>query len=167
MGLYQLKTLTLSNNNLSDINPKLSLIDNLTRLSLEGNPLRSIKPNMRNKNAVEFKKYLKNRLDDEVINKEEQKQATALGIPGASKMGQEDPWDIWLREFVIGNMNLDLKNKGITHFSPRLWNDYSHLRNLDLSNNPEIGKIGIPEEFGLMRSLQNLRITSCGIDKLP
>ena len=71
--LYQLKTLTLSNNNLSDLNPKLSLLDSLQRLTLEGNPLRSIKPTMRTKGAVEIKKFLKMRLDDEVLFNEETK----------------------------------------------------------------------------------------------
>jgi Leucine-rich repeat (LRR) protein len=71
--LYQMKTLTISNNNLNNINPKIALIDSLLRLSIEGNPLRSIKPAMRNKNAVEFKKFLKNRLDDEAIFTEEKK----------------------------------------------------------------------------------------------
>jgi len=71
--LYQLKTLTISNNELSDINPRIALLDNLQRMSIEGNPLRSIKPSMRLKGANEFKKYLKNRLEDDTIQLEEQK----------------------------------------------------------------------------------------------
>mmetsp|Transcript_580 Transcript_580/g.661 ORF Transcript_580/g.661 Transcript_580/m.661 type:complete len:101 (+) Transcript_580:851-1153(+) len=69
--MYNLKTLKISNNNLSNINPKISLIDSLVRIALEGNPLRSLKPAIRNAGAVELKKYLKMRLDDEVIVKEE------------------------------------------------------------------------------------------------
>lgn len=42
-------------------------------MSIEGNPLRSIKPAMRNAGAAEFKKFLKNRLDDEALFKEEKK----------------------------------------------------------------------------------------------
>jgi Leucine-rich repeat (LRR) protein len=71
--MYHLKTLKISNNNLSDINPKLSLLDSLMRLSIEGNPLRSLKPAMRNAGAVELKKFLKMRLGDEEILKEEKK----------------------------------------------------------------------------------------------
>jgi Leucine-rich repeat (LRR) protein len=94
----------ISNNNLNNINPKVALIDSLQRLSIEGNPLRSIKPAMRNIGAVEFKKFLINKLDDDAIYQEEKKQAKALGTPGASKMQeQDDPWDILLREFVVGN----------------------------------------------------------------
>jgi len=51
---------------------------------LEGNPLRSLKPAIRNAGAVELKKYLKMRLDDEVIAKEEKQQAKVLKVPGAS-----------------------------------------------------------------------------------
>ena len=65
--MYQLKTLTISNNDLSDINPKLSLLDSLVRITIEGNPLRSIKPAMRNAGAVQLKKFLKLRLDDSEI----------------------------------------------------------------------------------------------------
>jgi Leucine-rich repeat (LRR) protein len=168
LGLYQLKTLTISNNNLSDINPKIALIDSIQRMTIEGNPLRSIKPSMRNKGANEFKKFLKNRLEDEDIAKGEKKQAVALGIPGHSKMGEEeDPWANLFRDHLQGNSTLDLKGKDIKTWSPRLWIDYSHIKTLDLSNNPGLGAIVVPEEFGLMRSLQNLRLHQCGIDKLP
>ena len=62
--LYNIKTLTISNNNLSDIDPKISLIDSLVRINIEGNPLRSIKPAMRNAGANELKAFLKMRLGD-------------------------------------------------------------------------------------------------------
>ena len=76
--LYQLKTLKISNNDLSDINPKISILDSLVRIALEGNPLRSIKPAMRNAGAVELKKFLKLRLADDEIIKAEQNQAIVL-----------------------------------------------------------------------------------------
>ena len=47
-----LKTLKISNNELGDINPKLALLEELVRINIEGNPLRSIKPAMRNAGAV-------------------------------------------------------------------------------------------------------------------
>jgi hypothetical protein len=43
------------------------------------------------------------KLDDEELFREETKQAKKLGVPGASKIGEEDPWDVLLREFVISN----------------------------------------------------------------
>ena len=76
--LYKLKSLKISNNDLSDINPKISLLDSLDRLNIEGNPLRSIKPSMRNTSAGELKKYLKARLGEDTIAKEEYRQAVAL-----------------------------------------------------------------------------------------
>jgi Leucine-rich repeat (LRR) protein len=62
--LKQLKTLKVSNNNLSDINPRISLLPCLVRINIEGNPLKSIKSTMRNAGAEQLKKYLKNRLDE-------------------------------------------------------------------------------------------------------
>lgn len=53
---------------------------------------------MRNANADQLKKYLKMRLDEGDVYKEEQKQAVIKNIPGASK--DYDPWDILLREFI-------------------------------------------------------------------
>lgn len=70
-GLNHLKTLTLSNNDLSDINPRLSLMPNLVRINIEGNPLRRIKPAMRSAGAVELKKYLKMRLEENDVKAEE------------------------------------------------------------------------------------------------
>jgi Leucine-rich repeat (LRR) protein len=69
--LYKLKSLKISNNDLSDINPKISLIDSLDRMNIEGNPLRKFKPSMRNTTAGELKKYLKSRLGEDTIAKEE------------------------------------------------------------------------------------------------
>ena len=49
--LRQLKTLKISNNDLADISPRLSLLQHLVRINIEGNPLRSIKPAMRGAGA--------------------------------------------------------------------------------------------------------------------
>ena len=68
-----MKTLNISNNNLSEINPKLSVLDNLARLSIEGNPLKSLKPAMRTAGAKVLKEFLKTKLNDADIAKEEQK----------------------------------------------------------------------------------------------
>jgi Leucine-rich repeat (LRR) protein len=62
--MQKLMTLTISNNELSNINPRISLLNNLVRLNIEGNPLRSIKPAMRSANAVVLMKYLKLRLEE-------------------------------------------------------------------------------------------------------
>jgi len=119
--MYKLKTLKISNNDLSDINPKISLLDSLVRMSIEGNPLRSIKPSMRQTGAVELKKYLKARLEDDTIAEEEQRQAIALHVPGASTAGPQDEWDVYLREFCINGVQLDLRGKDLKAISPKLW----------------------------------------------
>lgn len=119
--LYKLKVLKISNNDLSDINPKLSLIDSLDRMNIEGNPLRKFKPSMRNTTAGELKKYLKSRLGEDTIAKEEHRQAVALHIPGATQQNQTDEWDIYMREFCINGVQLDLKGKEIKFISPKLW----------------------------------------------
>ena len=72
-SLYHLKTLSISNNELADVDPRISVLDSLTRIALEGNPLRSLKPAVRSAGAVELKKYLKNRLGDKEIAAEERK----------------------------------------------------------------------------------------------
>ena len=59
-----MKTLKVSNNDLSDINPRISLLPNLVRINIEGNPLKCIKSTMRNAGAEQLKKYLKMRLDE-------------------------------------------------------------------------------------------------------
>ena len=51
-SLYQLKTLTISNNDINNLDARLALLPDLLRLNIEGNPLRSIKPALRSANAV-------------------------------------------------------------------------------------------------------------------
>ena len=61
---------------------------------------------------------------------EEQKQAVIKNIPGANGQGY-DPWDILIREFLVGNV-LDLRNKGLSEISPKLWR-YEQIVTIDLS----------------------------------
>lgn len=51
IDLKELKTLKVSNNNLGDINPRISLLPNLVRINIEGNPLKCIKSTMRTAGA--------------------------------------------------------------------------------------------------------------------
>ena len=53
--------------------PKAEFIGLASETSLRRNPLRSIKPSMRTAGAGELKRFLKMRLDDGVIYKEEKK----------------------------------------------------------------------------------------------
>jgi len=80
----------------------------LLRISIEGNPLRSIKPSMRTANAVQWKKYLKLRLEESEVNAEENKQDQIKNMPGATQ--QYDHWQTLLREFLQGTQ-LDLRGK--------------------------------------------------------
>lgn len=64
LDLKQLKTLKVSNNDLSDINPRISLLPSLVRINIEGNPLKCIKSTMRTAGAEQLKRYLKMRLDE-------------------------------------------------------------------------------------------------------
>ena len=72
--MYQLKTLTISNNDMNSINPRLALLPALVRINIEGNPLKSIKPAMRSAGAVQLKAYLKLRIGEDEVMEEEQKQ---------------------------------------------------------------------------------------------
>ena len=96
--LLNLKTLKVSNNDLSDLNPRLSLLPNLVRMNIEGNPLKCIKTSMRGAGAEQLKKYLKMRLSDNEVAKEEIAQGVASNMPGAT--ASYDAWDTFLREFV-------------------------------------------------------------------
>ena len=92
LKLYSLKTLNIGNNDLADINPRIGLLDNLIHISIEGNPLRTLKPSMRSANAVALKRYLKLRIDETVVAEEEKVQDAAKNLPGAKT--EYDHWDI-------------------------------------------------------------------------
>jgi Leucine-rich repeat (LRR) protein len=63
--MQELKTLNIANNDLSDIDPYLGNMVNLVRISIEGNPLRSLKPAIREAGCAQLKKYLQARMTDE------------------------------------------------------------------------------------------------------
>ena len=119
---------------------------------------------MRGSGAVELKKFLKMRLGDEELFKEEKKQAVALHVPGSTK-ADDDPWDILLREFVVNNSQFDVRNKDIKELSPKIWTLYPKLKVLDLSQNPALAVI--PEEISKLANLQTLRLQQCSVTSLP
>ena len=80
--LRQLKTLKVSNNDLADLNPRISLLGNLVRINIEGNPLKSIKPALRTAGAGPLKDYLKLRLSENEVAKDEISQNKAANLPG-------------------------------------------------------------------------------------
>jgi Leucine-rich repeat (LRR) protein len=57
-----LKTLDLSNNDLSDLPSELGILPKLTRINIEGNPMKTIKSSMRTAGAEVLKKYLVTRI---------------------------------------------------------------------------------------------------------
>ena len=95
-----LKTLTVTNNELRDINPRIALLEELVRINIEGNPLKAIKPAMRSANAVAFKKYLKMRLGEDEVEGAEAQNSAARGLPNMTNQGGAyDKWDMLIREF--------------------------------------------------------------------
>lgn len=57
-SMSKLKRLDVSNNNLNNLPPQLALMDNLNSLSVEGNPLRTIRREIIAKGTVAIKEYL-------------------------------------------------------------------------------------------------------------
>lgn len=159
-----LKTLTISNNELRDINPRIALLEDLVRLNIEGNPLKAIKPAMRSANAVQFKEYLKMRLGEDEVEVEEAKQSAARGKPNmTNKGGAYDQWDMLIREFKQGTA-LDLRNKDLIECSPKVL-ALTDLTVLDLSGNTKI--TSIPNDIDMLHNLKTLRFCGVGLDKLP
>lgn len=89
-------------------------------------------------------------------------------MPGATQARETDEWDVLLREFVIKDSQLDLRGKNLTYVSPKLWEKYDKtLTFLDLSDNAELGKVGIPEEIANLKALRKLRLVNCGLTSIP
>ncbi len=65
--LRKLKTLDLTNNDLQDVPSELGLMNNLVRLSVEGNPLKRIRSNIRTAGAIKLKKYIASRISEDQL----------------------------------------------------------------------------------------------------
>ena len=162
-NLRKLKTLQVSNNDLGDLDPRLALLPHLVRLSVEGNPLKCIKTSVRNAGAEALKKYLRMRLSEAEVAKDEVQRNREDNFPVASS--GYDAWDGFLREFVTSGTVLDLRNKNLNTISPKVWLTYPQLQTVDLSTNPLISSI--PEEFGNLSALKQLRLSGCSLISLP
>ena len=61
--LKELKTLDISNNDLPNLPSELGFINSLVRLQIEGNPLTSIRQNVRMSGTNQLKSYLRDKMD--------------------------------------------------------------------------------------------------------
>ena len=61
--LKKLKTLDISNNDLPDLPGEIGFINSLVRIQLEGNPLKTMRQNIRTGGTNVVKKYLQDRMD--------------------------------------------------------------------------------------------------------
>ena len=73
-----MKTLDLENNDLPDLPCEIGFINSLVRLQVEGNPLKTIRQNIRNGGTNILKKYLKDRMPPEEKDVIETKQASTF-----------------------------------------------------------------------------------------
>jgi Leucine-rich repeat (LRR) protein len=58
-----MKLLDISNNDLQNLPPELGLMRELTKINIEGNPLRSVKMSIRMGGTNNLKKYLQGKID--------------------------------------------------------------------------------------------------------
>ena len=61
--LKKLKTLDVSNNDLSELPCEIGFINSLVRIQVEGNPLKTIRQNIRTGGTNVIKKYLQDKMD--------------------------------------------------------------------------------------------------------
>ena len=61
--LKELKTLDISNNDLPNLPSELGFINSLVRLQIEGNPLTSIRQDVRMSGTNQLKSYLRDKMD--------------------------------------------------------------------------------------------------------
>lgn len=149
--LKLLKTLDISNNDLSDIPSELGFLSKLVRINIVGNPLRTIKPAIRSAGAEVLKKYLVSRMPE--LEKENVKY---------DKNQKIDEFEMLMRDFLINNKELCIKNKNIKFIDERVWG-LNNLNVFDFSDNQiEI----LSDEIQNLKNLKILRLNNNKIEMI-
>ena len=118
ISLKKLKTLDISNNDLSDLPSELGLLPQLVRIQLEGNPLKCIRQNIRTSGAEALKKYLKDRIATKELDQLEKKTTDPKLLFSLSSTS--DSWDKLIMEFTTGN-ELDLRGRSLQALDKRVF----------------------------------------------
>ena len=147
INLKKLKTLDVSNNDLLDLPNELGFLAGLVRISFIGNPIKTIKPALRDSGAEVLKQFLRGRCS----NTQEIEPTKA-----------DDLWQTYLREFLTNN-ELILKEKQIEEIDKRVF-EIKGLKILDLSKNSLRGLKG---EFQALKNLKVVRFNENKFEKAP
>lgn len=157
IALKALKTLDISNNDLSDLPSELGLLPGLVRIQLEGNPLKCIRQNVRTAGAEILKKYLREKMDTTQLQQMEKKVID----PRHQMNSGMSEWDRLIMEFTTG-AELAIRGQGLKELDLRVYKP--NIRTLNLSQNK---LTAIHPQIAEMTSLQNLNLSENAIEHLP
>ena len=154
--LYNLITLDLSNNDLTDLPSEIGFLQKLVRIHIEGNPLKTIKQSIKAAGAVKLKDYLLTRISG---NLEEKKMELN---PNYSKLKPVDFWEQLIRDFLFNN-ELQVREKKIKELDERIFK-IENLKLLDFSKNE---LTFVSDSIENLQKLKVLRLNENKIEILP
>ena len=138
-----MKLLDISNNDLNQLPPELGIMPNLTKIQIEGNPLRSIRMAIRTGGTNRLKKYLSSKIDPNAPPKEfgkkgskfsKIKQEMVQNEFNGPQSGKKSQWTMLIREFKDTSGHFDLRGKKLSEIDEGIL-DAGTVSRLDLSNN--------------------------------
>eukprot|EP01017_Pseudomicrothorax_dubius_P038901 TRINITY_DN5901_c0_g1_i3.p1 TRINITY_DN5901_c0_g1~~TRINITY_DN5901_c0_g1_i3.p1 ORF type:complete len:763 (+),score=167.89 TRINITY_DN5901_c0_g1_i3:74-2290(+) len=158
--LPTLKTLDVSNNDLSDVPNELGFMTSLVRIALEGNPLKAIRSSVRQAGAEVVKRYLRDRQAPETAPQATREAMQEFNAPGAKDL---DPWLQLVRDFTNANQELRANGLQLRAIDDRI-GQLTSLIVLDLSKN-ELTEV--TRALSKCSSLAVLRLNENKIETFP
>eukprot|EP00116_Pleurobrachia_bachei_P006740 sb/3467002/ len=170
-GMTSLRRLDLTNNDLNSLPPELSLMDGLTSLAVEGNPLKTIRRDIISKGTVAIKEYLKLKLDPSAL---EEAGPTIPDIKPDEVMMQtktmemngklDFPAELWDQALVCGIVRLSMQGCSLGSVPEQVYTLRGTLQELELGQN-NIREIS--PEMGKMVKLRKLNLINNSVKELP